>query len=116
MSDTNTQSCASGDVGEQTKAPLPETSQSTEPASTAVRFPRWSLPPLSAPSLASLSARVPDEYYKRVAGMKQNWQNRGKDFAVNTAKNLTLLSLKVNEVTGYREVERLKLAVKERGE
>jgi hypothetical protein len=63
-----------------------------------------------------LSARVPDEYYKRVADIKQDLQNRSKEFAANAAKNFTLLGLKVNEVTGYREVERLKQAVKQRGE
>jgi len=81
-------------------------------------FAKWAIPiPLTrAPSLSELQARVPDEYTKKVEEWKREFHTWTQDLQKSTSKNLSLLSLKVNEVTGYREVERLKQAVKDRGE
>jgi sensitive to high expression protein 9 len=79
----------------------------------------------SSPSPSSTS--VPDESEQRVeewkqqlhkhyAYRKQEFDCWSRELGDKTSKNLSLLGRKINEVTGYREVERLKQAVKDRGE
>ncbi|KLT45284.1 hypothetical protein CC85DRAFT_240954 [Cutaneotrichosporon oleaginosum] len=51
-----------------------------------------------------------------MAELRAAMDERMKKLAVQTGETLALVSQKVNEVTGYREVERLKQSVKDRAE
>lgn len=55
-------------------------------------------------------------YNKKMGELRASMDERMKRLAVKTGETLALVSQKVNEVTGYREVERLKQSVKNRGE
>ncbi|BEJ15919.1 hypothetical protein CspHIS471_0505240 [Cutaneotrichosporon sp. HIS471] len=53
-------------------------------------------------------------YAKKMDGLRAAMDERRKKLALQTGETLALVSQKVNEVTGYREVERLKQSVKDR--
>lgn len=55
-------------------------------------------------------------YHKKMGEVRTAMDQRLKTLAVHTGETLAIVSQKVNEVTGYREVERLKQSVKDRGE
>lgn len=86
--------------------------------------------PLSSPSPSSdfASTHVPtqedweqkyaelrDAYNARMASLREATQRKTKETLQAAAGAAAVIGLKVNEATGYREVERLKAAVKERG-
>ncbi|WOO84730.1 Sensitive to high expression protein 9, mitochondrial [Vanrija pseudolonga] len=54
------------------------------------------------------------EYQARINEWKESLDKKSRELADNAYKGLTFLGLKVNEATGYREVELLKQAVKDR--
>ncbi|KAL1407044.1 sensitivity to high expression protein she9 [Vanrija albida] len=63
----------------------------------------------------SASSLDPDGKYKaQVAEWKDQLDKKSRELAENAYKGLSFLGLKVNEATGYREVELLKQAVKDR--
>lgn len=67
-------------------------------------------------NLSALDRLDPDgEYQARIAEWKESLDKKSRELADNAYKGLTFLGLKVNEATGYREVELLKQAVKDRG-
>ncbi|BEI85098.1 hypothetical protein CcaverHIS002_0504990 [Cutaneotrichosporon cavernicola] len=53
-------------------------------------------------------------YAKKMDELRAVMDERRKKLAIKTGETLALVSQKVNEVTGYREVERLKQSVKDR--
>jgi hypothetical protein len=53
---------------------------------------------------------------ERLVALRAQLAGHSRNLADNAAKQLTLLGLRINEVTGYREVEALKDLVAERGE
>jgi sensitive to high expression protein 9 len=62
---------------------------------------------LSNPSSVSLE--------ERVAVWRSQLATQSRQLAESAEKQFSLLGLRINEVTGYKEVERLKLLVAERG-
>lgn len=64
---------------------------------------------LSIPSIST------EEFKKRLTEWKTALDKKSRELAQQADKNFSLLGLRVNEVTGYREVELLKEAVKSRG-
>ncbi|EJT46487.1 inner membrane protein [Trichosporon asahii var. asahii CBS 2479] len=64
---------------------------------------------LSMPSIST------EEFKKRLAEWKTALDKKSRELAQQADKNFSLLGLRVNEVTGYREIELLKEAVKSRG-
>lgn len=107
----------SSDLKAQSNTTASEHKQATrsEPSTSSDFAPTRESPGTNGSLRSTLSDRVPDEYRRRFEAWKKGLEKKGRDVACNAAKNLTFLSLKVNEMTGYREVERLKEAVKERG-
>lgn len=102
--------------------PIPPPSQlSSGPSSTLPPPPPplpptpFPLPPRQGSQPPRLADRIPEEYWKRLDEWKDSVDKKAKELAVGAGKNLAIVGLKVNEATGYREVERLKLAVKHRG-
>lgn len=67
----------------------------------------------SSPLVAATAAAAAQE---RLAALRAQLAGHSRNLADNAAKQLTLLGLRINEVTGYREVEALKDLVAERGE
>lgn len=79
-------------------------------AATAAATTSSSSATLSIPSIST------EEFKKRLAEWKSALDKKSRELAQQADKNFSLLGLRVNEVTGYREVELLKEAVKNRGE
>lgn len=69
-------------------------------------------PPPASQSIPTIST---EEFRKRLAEWKCALDKKSRELAQQADKNLSLLGLRVNEVTGYREVELLKEAVRSRG-
>lgn len=69
-------------------------------------------PPSASLSIPSIST---EDFKKRLAEWKTALDKKSRELAQQADMNFSLLGLRVNEVTGYREVELLKEAVKSRG-
>jgi sensitive to high expression protein 9 len=103
----------------------PTASSSTPPAPPASSQIGEPLPPLSSASPSRL--KFPDRLPKWIpphwqthlqpdAQWRKELLSRRKKLAEQAGQQLTGLGLKLNEVTGYKEVERLKELVEEKGE
>jgi sensitive to high expression protein 9 len=67
----------------------------------------------ASPLVTATAAAAAQE---RLVALRAQLAGHSRNLADNAAKQLTLLGLRINEVTGYREVEALKDLVAERGE
>jgi len=92
--------------------PITHQTQSSAPSSTA-----------SEPNLPKSRTRLPEwipphwqSQLQPDAQWRKDMLNRRKRLAEQAGQQLTVLGMKLNEVTGYKEVERLKELVGEKGE